>query len=632
MPLQVTAEKSPTVQELLECCGVSMDRLRSLIVKGELQTDMRRSLALTGPAKPGATGTGKMYKRFEVRSDGRRVAHRSYYWGNVQSLKQAIPADKPAYLSNLWDGTYYMRYSRGSNGQGRVVLNGKQSDYEIQRLQGSQPGAFGVSAGTTRRLDKILQGAGNVSVRRRERPEKPSPLYVLVADTNHGRYTVHLEPEHGYLPAYVKVQLKARQGHKFYGRSFDEAGLELTWERWNLKFRKIHGSWVPVETEQRYHRFYKRDRFEDNKTHTQFTEMTLNPDHEALNSFYPDDVHNGTPVFLRNVELEVDADSFTWRDGRVVDDNGNGVVNLSAQGTSCVQTMNISIANLDRSRSILSGEDEFITSMSAFDRSIRMKTADPVSEERFLHFLSTNALSWKAEEITKIRRIVDCIRSKISGFNLSFPKTVLLVKTTGKEELGGTYTRRNAIIIPEKTLDLAQNEIEAVIIDELFHIFLRHNRKLRDALCELIGFGECNEIEIPPQLLSSKTTDPDAPKNDHYIAVSYENSIVNVIPIILAVPGVCKLNERGMSCYSSACKLLVIERTGETWEPKFRDSQPVLLDISEVSGFFEKVGRNSNLIFHPEEILADNFVMLVNGKRDVPTPGIILEMKKLLTK
>jgi len=326
MPLQLNAQDLPSAEELLDRCSVSMDRLRFLILKGELQIDMRRSLALTGPAKPGATGTGKMYKSFEVRSDGQRVAQRSYYWGNVKSLKQAIPADKPAYLSSLWDGTYYIRYSRGSNGQGRVVLNGKQSDYEIRRLQQGHSGAFGVAAGTTRRLDKIMKGARNVSVQRRVRPEEPSPLYVLATDTKHGHYTVHLDPEHGCLPAYVKVKLKAGQGHKFYGRSFDEAGKELTWELWNLKFKKIHDSWLPVETEQRYKRLYTRDNFEDNKTHTRITEITLNPDHAALNSFYPDDVRDGTPVFLRNVELKKESDTFTWQDEKVVDDKGQVVL------------------------------------------------------------------------------------------------------------------------------------------------------------------------------------------------------------------------------------------------------------------------------------------------------------------
>lgn len=331
MPLQVIAEKLPSAQELLDRCGVSMDGLRSLIVKGELQSDMRCSLALIGPAQPGAIGTGKTYNRFEVRSDGQHIARRNYCWGNVKSLQQTIPAEKPAYLSNLWDGTYYMRYSRGSNGQGRVVLNGKQSDYEIRRLQQGHPGAVGVAAGTTRRLDKILQEAKNVLVRRRAHPGYPSPLYVLQADTNHGRYTVHLDPDHGYLPAYVKVQLKAGQGHKFYGRSFDEAGKELTWELWNLKFKNTHDSWVPVETEQRYQRLYQPGKFEDNKTHTRITEITLNPDHSALNSFYPDDVRDGTPVFLRNVEIKRDSDTFTWQDGKVVDDKSRVIIDAKSK-------------------------------------------------------------------------------------------------------------------------------------------------------------------------------------------------------------------------------------------------------------------------------------------------------------
>ena len=33
---------------------------------------------------------------------------------------------------------------------------------------------------------------------------------------------------------------------------------------------------------------------------------------------------------------------------------------------------------------------------------------------------------------------------------------------------------------------------------------------------------------------------------------------------------------------------------------------------------------------HPDEILADNFVRLVMGDKDVPTPRIIDEMRKLL--
>lgn len=78
MPSQAAVEKLPTAGELLDRCGASMNRLGSLIVAGETETDLRRSLALTGPAQPGAVGEGRLYRRFEARSDGRRVGARSF--------------------------------------------------------------------------------------------------------------------------------------------------------------------------------------------------------------------------------------------------------------------------------------------------------------------------------------------------------------------------------------------------------------------------------------------------------------------------------------------------------------------------------------------------------------------------
>jgi hypothetical protein len=50
-----------------------------------------------------------------------------------------------------------------------------------------------------------------------------------------------------------------------------------------------------------------------------------------------------------------------------------------------------------------------------------------------------------------------------------------------------------------------------------------------------------------------------------------------------------------------------------------------------VSGFYEQVGRNTEYIIHPEEILADNFAMLVMGDQNVPSPEILRKVQGVLT-
>jgi hypothetical protein len=57
---------------------------------------------------------------------------------------------------------------------------------------------------------------------------------------------------------------------------------------------------------------------------------------------------------------------------------------------------------------------------------------------------------------------------------------------------------------------------------------------------------------------------------------------------------------------------------------------PRLVDVRKVSGFMEQVGKNTRYIIHPEEILADNFVLLILEERNVPSPDIINKIRMVL--
>jgi hypothetical protein len=61
-------------------------------------------------------------------------------------------------------------------------------------------------------------------------------------------------------------------------------------------------------------------------------------------------------------------------------------------------------------------------------------------------------------------------------------------------------------------------------------------------------------------------------------------------------------------------------------------AQPVLVSPEEISGFFEQVGRNTKYVIHPEEILADNFALLILDEHNVPSPEILQKMRIILLK
>ena len=56
----------------------------------------------------------------------------------------------------------------------------------------------------------------------------------------------------------------------------------------------------------------------------------------------------------------------------------------------------------------------------------------------------------------------------------------------------------------------------------------------------------------------------------------------------------------------------------------------MLVEPTDVPGYAEQIGANTKYIIHPEEILADNFVFLIDGRIDLPTPRIIEQMGNVL--
>ena len=62
----------------------------------------------------------------------------------------------------------------------------------------------------------------------------------------------------------------------------------------------------------------------------------------------------------------------------------------------------------------------------------------------------------------------------------------------------------------------------------------------------------------------------------------------------------------------------------------YENSMPKLIGPQESSGFLEQVGRNTQYIIHPEEILADNFALLILKEQNIPSPQVLQRMVRVL--
>ena len=292
----------------------------------------------------------------------------------------------------------------------------------------------------------------------------------------------------------------------------------------------------------------------------------------------------------------------------------------------------VEFAAIGQAREILAKRDDFIERLSPFDRAARMKTDKNVSEKEFLEFVVRNILDWDKGETQKIGSALEGIQKQFAAFSLPLPRKVLMIKTTGDEEGHAAYTRANAIILPKEDVTGPIPKIQKSICHELFHIISRTNPKLRDKLYASIGFVKCDEVEFPAELKLRKITNPDAPANNHRIQIKLGDKNEWAIPILFSSAEKYNPSRGGEFFDYLQFKFLIVERqdTFPDVKPAYEGGKARLVGVEQISGFHEQVGKNTNYIIHPEEILADNFALLILERANARSPEIIKEMEAIL--
>ena len=307
-----------------------------------------------------------------------------------------------------------------------------------------------------------------------------------------------------------------------------------------------------------------------------------------------------------------------------------GIVPAAAQTILLYGATQIRFATATESRLRLGTRDDFVAALSAYDRSARTGRRGAVTENEFLEFAAGQALDWQPAEIAKLSLSVAKISERLKPLQLPLPREVWLVKTTGREEAETPYTRGNAIILPQQYLNVAADEMERVIIHELFHVISRHVPERRNALYAIVGFRDCGPLAWPPELEPRRITNPDAPDNRYCITLQRDGAPLTFYPVLFAKEESFDPALHGTYLDRLIFKLMAVMGSGTTWIPGRAGTTLVLLDAGNVPEYFSAFGLNTRYIIHPEEILADTFVLLARGERKVRTPRILEELERVL--
>lgn len=269
-------------------------------------------------------------------------------------------------------------------------------------------------------------------------------------------------------------------------------------------------------------------------------------------------------------------------------------------------------ATAEQGRRLLEQQDTYTAQWSPFDRKVRIGSEDDPGTDEFLKFVGAQALDWPQPERQWATTAIESLVKPIEQLGIRIEEPIVLIHTTGREESGAAYTRENFIVVPRGQTGSEQRPPKKLMAHELFHVLSRDNPRLRDDLYATIGFHRASPIVMPGDLKSLKITNPDAPIIEHVIDIKTNDAeTVTVAPVLFARTPFDPRRKVGLFGYLSF-RLMEVEKVEGQWKAKLKDSRPIF-HLPTAPDFQRQIGRNTSYIIHPEEVLADNFALMLLG-------------------
>lgn len=272
--------------------------------------------------------------------------------------------------------------------------------------------------------------------------------------------------------------------------------------------------------------------------------------------------------------------------------------------------------------------DNFTNRLNSFDINLRLGKENGRKSE-LLRLAMNETLNWSENEKKKITAAFKSLQAKIDKqkLKIKYPQEVILVKTSMKEEMNvAAYTRRNWIALGEKYINESTPEsLEYLLAHEMFHLLTRSNKDFKKSVYSVIGFNVTDrELFFPIDIIEKRISNPDIEMYDSYAEFTINGQKQKCSMMIYsAIPFSA---EKTLSDYLSVGLIPL----NDSLIPLQENGQTVIYSIDQAEDFYQKIGKNTEYIINPEEILADNFAYLVTQKKNLPNPEIIQKIAAIL--
>jgi len=297
-------------------------------------------------------------------------------------------------------------------------------------------------------------------------------------------------------------------------------------------------------------------------------------------------------------------------------------------------------------------QEDFFKKIGITDMLIQMKRPyrDSLNRDSLLReyqaFLKTEVLDFTAEEKVFCQEIFATIYPQLQDLHPDiFPDKLKLIKLKGNHYgPGAFYTREQTILIPQDVLkEKQQTSFYETMLHEIFHIYSRYHPERRRALYELIGFKKLDlpeGLSIDAALKNRLLLNPDGIDIGYAIELKENGKSLFAVPILAANSLGYEPDKPVFFDYLQFNLYPIQPPYSRTVKVLSNSDGSSRLDLNKVGGFYEQIKKNTNYIIHPDEILADNFIFMVQAKQDARTLGqfseegvaLIEEMEKIIVR
>lgn len=291
-------------------------------------------------------------------------------------------------------------------------------------------------------------------------------------------------------------------------------------------------------------------------------------------------------------------------------------------------TIKYRLASVDEAKQLTVAEDIYVNNWSPFDISSRLQNINGKKEE-LIKRATEEVREWTKEEELQITKMMVSMNDTIRkyGYKIPFPEEIILVKTTMQSEGGaGGFTRSNWIALSDRfCTDLVETFRPILLLHETFHILSRYNPEFRKQMYEVIGFTiSPEELEYPKDILNQRISNPDVERYDSYATFTIDGKKQKCAMILYSA----RPYSSGM--FFEYMKTGFVPLDDELKAIQDADTT-IVYPLEKISDFYDVVGKNTRYIIHPEEIMADNFVIGFFNQQSIPTPELKEKVRKVLT-